>query len=214
MVAPISQRLVLSDVSWEDYEKIGEILRDRPALRLTFDHGSLEIMTTSAEHEKYKIRLGRLVETLAEECNLRIEPGGNMTFKREDLVRGLEGDNCFWIQHEPQVRGKLTWDPLVDPPPDLVLEIEVSRSVLGRLAILAALKVPEVWAFDGESLRVYLLQPDGTYRVSDRSPTFPGIPIAELVQFLKPTSDQDYLSVIRAFREWVRQQLRRQLDGK
>lgn len=198
------RRVVLDNISWEDYLKIGAILRDRPALRLTYDRESLEIMTTSPEHEKYKMRLGRMVETLAEEFSLPLEPGGNMTFQRQDLVKGLEADQCYWIQHEAQVRGKLVWDAVVDPPPDLVMEIEFSRSVMSRLAIYAALRVPEVWCFDGENLRVYLLQADGTYKVSDRSPTFPGIDLAKMATFLKPSSGEDYLSVIRTFREWVR----------
>ena len=201
--------MLLHGLTWRDYLEIGRILRDRPALRLTFDQGTLEIMTTSQEHEKYKSWLGRLIEVLAEESRLRIEPGGNMTFQREDLEKGLEGDNCWWIEHEEQVRGKLVWDSTVDPPPDLALEIEVSRAAVARMPIYAALKVPEVWCFDGRSLRVYLDDSDGSYRLSDDSPTFPGIPIAELVRFAIPRKDKDYLSVIREFRAWVRAQLRK-----
>jgi Uma2 family endonuclease len=129
----------------------------------------------------------------------RIEPGGNMTFQREVLEKGLEGDNCWWIEHEDQVRAKLIWDPVRDPPPDLLLEIEVSR--MARMAIYAALRVPQVWCFDGKSLRVYLLQPDGTYLQANESPTFPGIPVAEIVRFVQP--EKDYLSVQSEFRAWA-----------
>jgi Uma2 family endonuclease len=195
-----AQRVVLHGLTWHDYIQIGNILCDRPALRLTFDRGTLEIMVTSKEHEFYKVRLGRLIEILAEVFNRRIDPGGNMTFQREELDRGLEGDNCWWIEHEEQVRGKLTWDSAVDPPPDLLLEIEVSR--LARMALYAALRVPQVWCFDGPSLRVYLLQPDGTYLQANESPTFPGIPVAEIVRFVQP--DRDYLAVQREFRAWVK----------
>jgi Uma2 family endonuclease len=201
--------MLLHGLTWQDYLEIGRILRDRPALRLTFDQGTLEIMTTSQEHEKYKSWLGRLIEILAEEARLRIEPGGNMTFQSEDLEKGLEGDNCWWIEHEEQVRGKLVWDSNVDPPPDLVLEIEVSRAAVARMPIYAALKVPEVWCFDGRSLRVYVNDSVGSYRLLDGSPIFPGIPIADLVPFAIPRKDKDYLSVIREFRTWVRAQLRK-----
>jgi Uma2 family endonuclease len=88
----------------------------------------------------------------------------------------------------------------VDPPPDLLLEIEVSR--MARMALYAALRVPQVWCFDGQSLRVYLLQPDGTYLQAKESPTFPGIPIAEIVRFVQP--ELDYLAVQREFRVWVK----------
>jgi Uma2 family endonuclease len=201
------QRLLLHAMSWQAYQTIGEVLRDRPSLRLTYDRGSLEIMTTSPEHEKYKKRLSRILETLAEEFNLPLETAGNMTFQRPDLDQGLEADDCFWIEHEAQVRGKLKWDPDRDPPPDLALEIEVSRSALSRMSIYAALRVPQVWRFDGETLRAYLLQPDQTYQPAERSPTFPSVPLQEIVRFLKPSESMDYLGVVRAFRAWLRELL-------
>src|SRR5579871_5667825 len=140
-----AQRLLLREVGWHDYLQLGRILCDRPALRLTFDQGTLEIVVASTEHEFYKTRLGRLIEILAEEFKRPIEPRGNMTFQSEELARGLEGDNCWWIEHAHRIRGKLTWDPVVDPPPDLLLEIEISRTALARMPIYAAMKVPQVW---------------------------------------------------------------------
>jgi len=161
-------------------------------------------MTTSRIHEIYKTRLGRLLETLCEEFNLPLEPAGNMTFKREDLARGLEADQCYWIAHESQVRGKLEWNPKSDPPPDVVIEIEISRGAQDRMSIYAALGVPEVWRFDGELLVACLLQSDGSYRQFDRSPTFPPVPLKELVPFVTPLPGVDYLSAIQQFRSWVR----------
>ena len=147
-----AQRLVLQGLTWHDYIQIGNILCDRPAMRLTFNRGTLEIMVTSREHDFFKKRLGRLIEILAEVFRCSIEPAGDMTFQREDLEKGLEGDNCWWIEHAEQVRGKLTWDSAVDPPPDLLLEIEVSH--MARMAIYASLRVPQMWYFVGKSLRV------------------------------------------------------------
>ncbi len=212
-VPPPAQHVVLYGLRWQDYIQIGNILCDRPALRLTFDGGTLEIMVTSSEHEIYKTRLGGLIEIMAEEFHLRIEPRGNMTFQREDLEKGLEGDNCWWIEHEEQVRGKLTWNPAVDPPPDLLLEIEVSRKALARMPIYAAIKVPQVWCFDGQSIRVYLLQLDGNYLQANESPTFPGIPLAEIARFVQPRKDKDYLTVLREFRAWVKRQRKRKSGG-
>ena len=204
------QRLLLDEVSWDAYLQIGEALRDRPALRMTYDRGRLEFMTTSPEHEKLKRRLARLIETLAEECNLSLEPAGNMTFQREDLARAIEPDDCFWIAHAVQVRGRTDWDPKRDPPPDLVLEIEVSRSALNRLGIYAALGVPEVWRFNGESLTVHLLGPEGAYQTVEKSPTFPIFPPSEFARFAQLVVGGDYLDGIRAFRDWVRARLAEQ----
>ncbi len=201
------QRLVLNGVTWSEYLTIGEVLRDRPALRLTYDRGMLEFMTTSPAHEKYKKWIGRIIDTLAEELNVLIEPAGHMTFQRADLERGLEPDECYWIANEAQVRGRMDWLPERDPPPDLIIEIEVSRSAVNRMGIYAALGCPEVWRFDGETLRVVVLQADRTYQAVERSPAFPAIPPRDLVPFLIPNEQVDYLSRIRAFRAWVRQQL-------
>ncbi len=205
--AGIDQRLVLNNVCWSDYIVLGKVFQDRPGLYVTFDRHRLEIMTTSILHEKLKRRLGRLVETLAEEFNLPVESGGNMTFQRQDLERGLEADDCFWMQHQPQIRGRTDWDPDRDPPPDLAVEIEITRSALDRMAIYAAIRVPEVWRYDGVSLVVHLLQADGTYRTATESPTFPGIPIGEIVRFIPLADTEDLLAMVRTFRAWVWEQL-------
>jgi hypothetical protein len=198
------QHFVLPNVPWESYLAIGNAVPDRAGFRLTYDRGNLEFMTTSPRHEVYKHWLNRFIETIAEELNRPIAPGGNMTFQSEDLEKGLEGDEVFWIEHEPQMRGKLTWDSATDPPPDLFLEIEVSRNVLDRLAICASLRIPEVWSFDGERIRVYQLQKDGSYHTSDTSRFFPEIPIGEIARFLNVETAPDYLSAVREFRAWLR----------
>ncbi len=204
-----TQRLILYNVPWQSYAVIGDALPDRPNLRMTYDGGTLEFMTTSPEHEKYKVRLARLLEVLVEESGLRFEPLGNMTMRRQDLDRGLEPDECFFIANEARMRARLDWDPTRDPPPDLAIEIEISRSALNRMAIYAALGVPEVWRCDGATLRAHLLQPDGSWRASETSPTFPRVPLAGIVPFLQPSETVDYLSMIRTFRTWVREQLAR-----
>lgn len=198
------QRFVFSDVSWANYVKIGEVFADRPALRITYDRGRLEFMTTSPRHERYKRWLGRFVETVAEELNRPIMPGGSMTFQRKELERGFEPGDCFWIAHEAAVREKLTWEPRIDPPPDLMLEIEISRSAVDRMAIFAAFRIPEVWTYDGEQLRVHLLQTDGSFKLSDQSLAFPGIPVQELARFFPPTGHADYLTAVAEVRAWVR----------
>src|SRR5262249_29254374 len=146
------QRVTLHCVSWAAYVGIGEFLRDQP-IRLTYSHGSLEIMTLSLEHERAKKLLARLVEALTEEFNVPAECGGSTTCRREDLERGLEPDECYWNEHQAQMRGKPNFDPETDPPPDLAIEVEITRSVLNRLGIYAALGVPEVWRYDGQTIQ-------------------------------------------------------------
>jgi Uma2 family endonuclease len=198
------QRLVLDTVDWQSYLAIGKALADQPGLRLTYDQGSLEFMTTSPRHEICKKHLARFIEIMAEELNRPFATAGNMTFQNEALGKGLEADDCFWFEHEAAMRGKLTWDLQADPPPDLGLEIEITRSALNRMAIYAALRVPEIWRFDGQSLKVHRLQANGTYQQESGSQIFRGIPLDEMVSFLNMAESSDLLTVIRLFRQWVR----------
>src|SRR5437016_3346680 len=77
------QRFLLFDVTWNSYTTIGNALPDRPALRLTYDRGSLEFMTTSPRHEIYKKWLSRFIDVLAEEFEQPTTSAGNMTFQKE-----------------------------------------------------------------------------------------------------------------------------------
>jgi Uma2 family endonuclease len=201
-------RVFLHNISWEAYEKIGDALAEcnQSSVRLTYDRGTLEIMTTSHGHDWWKKRLGRILEALAEEFDLPIETAGNMTFRHKATEQGIEADDCFWITHEPEMRGKIGWKADQDPPPDLFLEIEVSRGIVDRLQICANLGVPEIWTYDGEKIRVRLLQANKTYKESASSPTFPGISLAGIAPFLQPNKKRSYLETIRAFRQWVRKQ--------
>jgi Uma2 family endonuclease len=200
---PAEQRLRLSCIPWETYVAYSDGLGPRH-IRVTYDRGEMEVMTLSPRHENRKKLLGRLVEALTEEMGIDIASFGSMTCRREELLRGLEPDDSYWIQHEPLVRARQDIDLDVDPPPDLALEIEISRSTLNRMSIYAALRVPEVWRWDGETLSVHLLGPRGTtYRPSERSKAFPFLPLVEFADFLART-DLSETQLLRQFRMWVR----------
>src|SRR4051794_39280547 len=160
-IAP-EQRVLLHNVSWQTYETLLEEVNSR-GVRLTYDNGSLEIMTVSHGHENYGRLLGRFVEALTEELNIPVHSGGSTTFKREAKKRGLEPDECYWIENELAMRGKKEFDIDSDPPPDLAIEVEISRSALNRMAIYATLGVLEVWRFDTEELTIWHLRGDGRY---------------------------------------------------
>jgi Uma2 family endonuclease len=201
------QHFVVHDVDWASYLAIGEIFRDRPAIRLTYDRGTLEFMTTSPDHERHKLWLGRVIDMLAEELNLPLEGAGQMTFQRSDVERGFEPDQCYWIANAGRMQDRRDWLPDRDPPPDLIIEIEVSRSARNRMGIFAAIGCPEVWRFDGETLRIEVLQADGTYVGTGRSLSFPTIAVREVVPFLHLDQPADFAIHMRAIRAWVRQQL-------
>jgi Uma2 family endonuclease len=167
------QRFVLYGVSWRTYSRLLRAFADRPGVRLTYDRGTLELMTLSHEHENRGHLLGRLVVTLTEELKLPVKGGGSTTFRRRKRQRGLEPDECYWIATEALVRSKDRIDLRRDPPPDLALEIDITHSSLNRLAIYAALAIPEVWRLEGTSLACYLLGSDGRYTVAH--PVWPSL---------------------------------------
>jgi Uma2 family endonuclease len=202
---PTEQRIVISCVDWDTYVTFSDKLGERN-IRVNYDGVNLEIMTTSLEHERAKKLLARLLETVTEEVDIDILGAGSMTYRREDLDRGFEPDESYWLQHEAQMRDRVDIDLTRDPPPDLMLEIEISRSFVDRLAIAARLGVPEVWRWDGQALRIMVLGPDGQYGESQRSRALPFLPIAELVRFLHPDTTQSETKLLRSFRDWVREQ--------
>src|SRR5947209_9938139 len=181
---PPEQRFVLYGVSWPEYNRLLRALAERPSLRLTYDRGALELVTLSLEHESLVRFFSLLILALTLELGLPLKGGGSTTFRRRRRRRGLEPDECYWIANEPNVRGKDQIDLRRDPPPDLALEVDISYSTLDRLGIYAALQVPEVWRYDGHTLTLYVLGPDGHYAAVTQSQAIPQVASAELTGLL------------------------------
>jgi Uma2 family endonuclease len=196
-------QLVLDGVAWRTYVQLLRAFDDRH-LRITYDRGALEIMTLSPEHERFKHLLNYLVGVLVEELGWDMAGFGSMTFKRSQQRRGLEPDECYWIQSEPLVRGKDSIDPRHDPPPDLVIEIDITHSSLDRLSIYAALGVPELWRFDGQELVAYLLASGDHYDESQQSRAFPFLGLGEVARLIGTRSARSETELVRQFRAWVR----------
>lgn len=196
----------LAPLSWQEYQAILDALEPGRKLRHTYDRGRLELMTRSWQHERPKMLWAYLVFILAEELELPLEPGGELTLQREDMDRGLEPDQCFWIQNADRVRGKKELNFQVDPPPDLFLEIEVSRTLLDRLTLLAVLGVPEVWRVNDLGVAAGILQQDGQYSWGTASGVFRGLDLSQVVAFLKDKGPMDRMELLRSFRKWVKEQ--------
>lgn len=195
------QRFLLHGLDWRAYELLGEALLNRH-IRITYDRGDLEMMTVSNEHERNKKFVARLIEEFTVALDIPIQSAGSTTWQRADLDRGLEPDECYYILNESRVRFKEELDLDVDPPPDLALEVEVSRSALDRVAIYAALGVPELWRYDGRKLIICLLK-DGVYVEQERSMNLPQLDPAVILRFVKLRETLHETACIRAFREWI-----------
>jgi Uma2 family endonuclease len=204
---PEEQSFLLPGIDWETYRKLSEALTGRH-VRLTYDRGNLELMTISSRHGRFSGLFARLINVLTEELGLPICTCRDMTCDRQDLDRALEPDEGFYIENEPAIRDKEEIDLSLDPPPDVAVEIDLRRSPKSRMSIYAAIRVPEVWRFDGESLRIHQLGADGQYSVVEHSPHFPFVTGADLVRFVQQRTQVDENTLVRLFREWVREQIR------
>ena len=204
LTIPPGQSLVLENVSWDAFEQLLLELGDTRAARVAYDRGALEIMAPLPKHEYFKEAIGDLVKDLADELDLDYETLGSTTWKRRDVLGGIEPDNCFYFQNEPAIRGKLDLDLMRDPPPDLALEIDITHKSLNRMPIYARLGVPEVWRYDDGTLKIYQLQGQ-EYVETQTSLVFPLIPVQQIIPFIEQHLSVGKKAMRRAFRQWVRQ---------
>ena len=201
--SPAEHRIILHNTSWETYERLMKERGESRVPRFAYDRGELEIMSPSAEHEKVNRRIAQLVLAVAEEVGIEAEDLGSTTFRREDLERGFEPDSCFYVQNEEQVRGKDRIDLAVDPPPDLVIEIDITSPSFSKLPIYAQIGVPEVWRYDGERMTILVLE-YSDYTVRTESIVLPPVTshvLTDLVEKSKTTRRTVWLKRVR---EWSR----------
>lgn len=206
LTIPIGKSILLENVSWQAFETLLVEIGEHRAARVAYDEGILEIMAPLPEHEYYKEAIGDLVKDLADVVDIDYETLGSTTWKRQDLLAGVEPDNCFYFQNEAVIRGKLDFDLTKDPPPDLVLEIDVTHKSLDRFPIYARLGVPEIWRYEKAQIKIYQLQGNG-YVETNTSLVFPLTLIQQIIPFIQQHQAAGKKSMRRAFRDWVRQQI-------
>lgn len=201
----LGQRILLRQIGWDAYEKIVEALAEAH-VRTTYDRGDLEIMSPLPIHEAIKVWFHYFLLALALEMDFPFKSMSQTTFRRRARDRGLEPDDCFYLNSAVKVQDWATLNLDRDPPPDLVLEVENTCSCLDRMEVYAGLDVPEVWRFDGEEWHVHLLGPNGDYQESPCSAALPYVPIHEIMPLLEQTlplkDDRELLSVLT---RWVRE---------
>lgn len=203
--AAAGQRVILHDVRWQTYESLLADHMDRRVPRFTYDRGALEIVSPSAEHEEDAETLKLLVTLVAAALSIRIRRLGSTTYRREELQRGFESDGSFYVQNEPRLRGRREIDLTIDPPPALVIEVDVSHSSLDKLGLFAAMGVQEVWRCDGQRV-IILTRAGDAYRESTASLAIPPVTNAVLTQFLSKSRTADSTDGLAAVNDWARAQ--------
>src|SRR5262249_50493024 len=193
---------VLYDIDWDTYTRLLRVLQSRRRFRLTYDRGTLEIMSPLWEHEYPAYILGRFIDVLTEELRMPCRAGGSVTLRRRRKSRGLEPDKCYWIANSQRLQGKKHLDLCVDPAPDLAIEVDVTHSSIDRIGIYAALGVPEIWRLTSKGLGFHNLEA-GAYQLRKNSVSFPLLASADLADFLNQVGHIDDTALAVAFREWV-----------
>lgn len=195
---------ILAHTDWEGYLRCREAL-ERGNVRITYDGGMIEFMSPSEEHEHAKSDVGHLLAAFLEEKEIDYAVGGGPTM-RIPREKGLEPDDSFYIGVNAPLRGAVAPPERDVHPPDLVIEIEVSRSALNRLEIFQRLGVREVWRylFDEQRIVVHRLTPEGTFHEQDFSSLLPDLPLGGLAHFVQRGTGETTGRIVADFRSWVR----------
>ena len=202
VISPTDQRIIIEGMSWETYERLLADFGESHTVRMAFDQGTLEIMAPSFAHERPAHLLVQIVGILAEVREIDLIGAGSTTFKREDVARGFEPDASFYIQHSADVRGNREIDLHSDPPPDLVIEIDITHPSLDKLSIYAALGVPEVWRYTRQQMRIYQRDAEG-YVAVDTSMVLSGITSHDLTQLVESGYDLPRPAWLRSVQAWA-----------
>ncbi|HVA46141.1 MAG TPA: Uma2 family endonuclease [Pirellulales bacterium] len=197
-------RVRLSNIDWQTYLTLRDN-DDNRNVRMTYDRGILEIMSPSKRHERVGYLLGRFIDEWTDAFSIRVQACRSMTFHRQDEERGLEPDNCYYLERVEQVLDREEIDLACDPPPDLAIEVDVKSGSRGRLPIYASLGVPEVWRWWNDGIEVYRLGRRSRYQRRDASEALNGFPVAAAAEILRDKWGSDDGQIMRAFRKLVRQ---------
>ena len=204
-LSAVNQKLILQGIGWDFYEQILEEFEDSNALHFAYDDGFLEVEVPTGKHEIPNRKLAELVMIICIELEIDALNAGSTTFRKRVKAKGVEPDTCFYIQNESKIRGKMQIDLTVDPPPDLVIEIDVTSPSLKKLPIYAALGVPEVWLYKGETVEFYQLDVE-EYRSIEYSIALSILSSNQATDFLNKGLSESPSAWARLVREWAQEE--------
>lgn len=202
-LAAVNQKLILQGVGWDFYEEILKEFEDSNALHFAYDNGFLEVEVPTLKYEKPNRILTRLVQVVCDDLQIDFVDTGQTTFRKKSKAKGVEPDTGFYIQNESKVRELLEIDLQKDPPPDLVIEVDVTSPSLNKMPIYAALVVPEVWLYKGERVEFYQLQ-GNEYREIENSMALQILSSAKATDFLQAGLSESSSKWVQMVRDWVK----------
>jgi Uma2 family endonuclease len=172
--------------SWEDFCQLRDSRGDGSIPRLKYRHGEILLMSPLPRHGREASIIADIIKVLLESQDRNYEAFTPITMELPQ-VGGIEPDYCFYIDNWQAVVGKdrLNWQ--VDPPPDLVIEIDVT-SYTSELDFLPY-AVPEIWLFKNYLLTIYQLEA-GKYIETNNSRYFPGILVQKTIDLCFVTAKE------------------------
>ena len=164
--------------SWQDYQALVAQLGDRQIPRIKYRPGEILLMSPLPVHGKQAHIIAMVATVLLDYLARDYEAFTPITMDLPE-ERGIEPDYCFYIDNCGAIIGKdrIAWG--VEPPPDLVIEIDVTSYT--DVDDYFPYQVPEVWLFKKNKLRIYDLQND-RYVESSVSRYFPNFNVSEIVE--------------------------------
>lgn len=202
---PADSVVTLHRVAWDEYEELLDEVGEASGLRVSYDDGTLQVMTLSPEHESYVRFFESLMTTIRLRLRVNIRSFGSSTIKRRQRAKGTEPDACFYVQSAAAIGNRMQLDFAADPPPDVAVEVDLHHQSLSKFPIYAALGVPEVWRYDGQQLIIHLLQGE-TYVAAAQSRALPMLTSRLLTEFLTRLREAGDFQAILAFDEWLQAQ--------
>ena len=199
---PPAAVVTFHDVSWEEYEQLSEDLGESAGLRVSYNEGTLQIMTLSPEHESYADFIKLLIGHLSFRLRINIRFFGSATMRTQKKKKANEPDACFYVQSAPAIGNRIQIDFTVDPPPDVVVEVDIHHDSRDKFSIYAALGVPEIWRYDGERLTIHHLEEDQYVKI-ERSHALPMLSGEALTDFLARLPKDGESQTLVAFDEWL-----------
>ena len=209
---PEAASVTFHDVSWDEYEELLEQVGEAPGLRISYDNGSLCVMTISSEHEKYASFINSLTTAIKLRLRIDILAFGSATMRKRKRKKGNEPDACFYVQTASLIGNRIHLDFETDPPPDIAVEIDVHHDSRSKFPIYSALGVPEIWRYDGQEMSIYHLAKDAgeieasLYVEQDTSAALPMLTAQLLTEMIERMRTDGELNALLAFDEWLQSQ--------
>ncbi len=201
------QRIVIPDLSWEEYVAINDAVVERPGVHMVYCDGRLTLVTESRKHGWSSRRLHTFVVAMARGLKMKWEDAGSATYRRKKKRGGVEGDETFYFGQNAEImKGSKDIDLDTQPPPDLVIEIEVSHSADDAVIVWGRLKVPEVWRVDPakETCSFWIRRRNGSYARHDRSLAFPMLAPTQVIEQLRLADELGSSDWEKQLDRWIR----------